>query len=110
MPERYESYEAWLAEGIRRFGPDKRDWRFVCPSCGFEQSVRDYKAASAPLDAVAFSCVGRWREQAIEAFGKGQGPCNYAGGGLFKMNPVTVIGIGTCFAFAPTTSTKERRA
>jgi hypothetical protein len=35
--------------------------------------------------------VGRWTGAKREAFSDGQGPCNYAGGGLFKLNPVTVV-------------------
>ena len=83
--------QEWEAEGTRRFGPDKMDWRFVCPCCGFVASARDYHVAGAPDTAVAFSCVGRWWAHRREAFerGKSPGPCNYAGGGLFRLNPVT---------------------
>ena len=44
----------------------------------------------APLTAVAFSCVGRWSGSKREAFGTGEGPCNYAGGGFIGLNPVIV--------------------
>ena len=57
------THAEWLAEGKRRFGEDFNKWRFVCPVCGFVQSVQDYKDAGAPQDAVAFSCVGRWRKE-----------------------------------------------
>ncbi len=84
-------YANWLVEGERRFGPDQMNWRFVCPVCGYVQSVADYKAAGAPSTAAGFSCLGRWMEGSREAFGeKGAGPCNYAGGGLFGFNPVAV--------------------
>jgi hypothetical protein len=76
-----------LAE--ERFGKDPMDWAFVCPVCGHRQTLRDYKNAGAPESAVAFSCVGRWTTEQREAIGgKGKGPCNYAGGGLFRFNPV----------------------
>ena len=39
---------------------------------------------------MAFSCVGRFTGAGPAM--KGQpGPCNYAGGGFFKLNPVTVV-------------------
>jgi hypothetical protein len=84
--------EEWQAEAKRRFGSDPLAWRFVCPSCGHVASVADYKAAGAPEGAVGFSCVGRWTNAKREAFSKSKrkGPCNYAGGGLFRLNPVRV--------------------
>jgi len=89
------THAEWMAEGTRRFGPDYDKWRFVCPVCGFVASVQDWKDVGHP-DAVAFSCIGRWRKDGIDALTdglhKGMGrPCNYAGGGLFKLNPVTVV-------------------
>ncbi len=95
--------EEYLAEGRRLFGNDMMAWRFKCPVCGHIASAADYKAAGAPEGAVAFSCVGRWLPNSQEAFGrkpivKGQ-PCNYAGGGLFGLNPVNVEG-EYYFAFA----------
>ena len=97
----------WMAEGERRFGPDTEDWRFLCPACGHTAAVRDWKDAGAPEGAVGFSCVGRWAGAGREAFGDGPGPCNYAGGGLFRLNPITVTAPdGTehhAFAFAEIT-------
>lgn len=81
----------WNAEAIRRFGADNRKWKFVCPSCGHVISVEDYMKAGAPEAAVAYSCIGRYLEKRSEAFHMGQGPCNYAGGGLFRINPVTIV-------------------
>lgn len=87
--ERLEMTHAqWSAEGARRFGPDVLTWRFVCPSCGHVASVDDWVKAGAK-NQVAFSCIGR-SVGGREAFGEGKGPCNYAGGGLFRLNPVTV--------------------
>lgn len=85
----------WLAEGTERFGPNVEDWRWVCPMCGHITSLADWRAAGAGEGAFAFSCVGRWLPEAREAFARGAGdrgvgPCNYAGGGLFKLNPVIV--------------------
>lgn len=96
------THDEWMAEGRRRFGEDTMQWRFVCPSCGHEASVQDWKDAGAPVAAAGFSCVGRWIEGARRAFDDtaGPGPCNYAGGGLFKINPIVVGGDMTAFAFA----------
>lgn len=98
------THSEWVAEGRRRFGDDSSAWRFVCPACGHVASPIDWKAAGATPGAVAFSCVGRWLAEQRDAFGKGKGPCNYAGGGLFGLNPTTVtFDDGTdmqCFAFA----------
>ena len=85
------THAEWVAEAERRFGKDAMSWRFVCPSCGHVASVRDWKDAGATEGEVAFSCVGRRLANAMAAiFEKGKGPCNYAGGGLFQLNPVTV--------------------
>lgn len=83
--------DEWNAEGERRFGPDRMKWRFVCPVCGHVATTEDWKKAGATEGAVAFSCVGRWIEGSRAAFeGKGVGPCTYAGGGLFRLNPVRI--------------------
>lgn len=87
------TYEEWLAEAKAKFGDDSMDWRFVCPVCKHEASVRDWKNAGAEEGEVAFSCIGRHMDKPRKAFEEtGKGPCNYAGGGLFRLNPVTVTG------------------
>ena len=78
------------AEGTRRFGSDEMHWQFICPSCGHIASVQDWKDAGAEESAVAFSCVGRWLTGAKQ-IGEKSGPCNYAGGGLFRLNPMKVV-------------------
>lgn len=83
--------DQWVAEARRRFGPDPLNWRFVCPACGHIASACDWRDAGAPEGAVGFSCVGRWLPTARDAFAKGPGPCNYAGGGLIGLNPVRVV-------------------
>jgi hypothetical protein len=92
--------DEWLAEAERRFGPDPMNWRFVCPVCKHVASVADWRDAGAPEGAVAYSCVGRWLAESSDAFTEGSpGPCNYAGGGLFRLNPIEVDGRGV-FDFA----------
>lgn len=84
--------EEWQAEGTRRFGPQQRKWKFVCPSCGHVADSYDWEAAGAPESAVAFSCLGRWKGGDPEkTFQRSGGPCDYAGGGLFRLNPVKVL-------------------
>lgn len=94
--------DEWEAKGIKLFGEDKLKWEFVCPSCGYVASVSDWKKAGASPGEVAFSCVGRNLEKPKNIGGK-PGPCNYAGGGLFRLNPVRVLfpdgGIGEYFSF-----------
>lgn len=98
------THAKWLAEAERRFGPDPMQWKFVCPVCKHVASTQNYKDAGAPSEAVGFSCVGRWAGAKRDALGlnpeavkrgelapaKGDGPCNYAGGGLFRLNPVEI--------------------
>lgn len=86
------SHKDWLAEAERRFGPDPMLWRFVCPACHHVATVKDWKDAGAPEGGAAFSCVGRWTNATRDAFARsGKGPCNYAGGGLFPLNPQPVV-------------------
>ena len=93
----------WYAEGRRRFGDDMKQWRFVCPCCGHIAKAGDWIDAGAERMA-AFSCIGRVAGAKREAFGTGEGPCNYAGGGLFGLNPVKVThpdgSSNSYFAFA----------
>jgi hypothetical protein len=85
------TFEQWTAEGQRRFGADRNRWRFVCPCCGHVATPADWRAAGASDGEIAFSCVGRHVDGARKAFEeRGVGPCSYAGGGLFKLNPVTI--------------------
>lgn len=97
--------EQWHAEGARRFGAEQMLWRFVCPCCGWVAALGDWRAVGASEDEAAFSCIGRHVKGARDAFDKDKpGPCNYAGGGLFRLNPVRVIdregNVHEVFAFA----------
>jgi hypothetical protein len=81
--------DEWKQEAIRRFGTDPNRWRFVCPSCGHVASIQDWKDAGASEGEAAFSCIGRHISKSADIGGK-PGPCNYAGGGLFQLNPITI--------------------
>lgn len=90
--KREVSFEQWLAEACEKFGEDRMNWKFICPSCGHIASVIEYKNAGATEGQVGFSCIGRYLGAGDEhTFRKSGGPCNYAGGGLIGINPVTVI-------------------
>lgn len=103
------THAEWVEEGKRRFGDDQLQWRFVCPGCGHVAAIADWKAVGASVENAAFSCVGRWMPKAREFLGgKGPGPCNYAGGGLFRLNPQPVAfgsdKVSHVFAFAEVTA------
>jgi hypothetical protein len=82
-------------------------FRFVCPICGNEAAVEDfrpYKDKGATSNSATCECIGRYAG-AGPAFGdKRHKPCDYAGYGLFRLSPVRVkIESGEeihCFAFA----------
>jgi len=48
------------------------------------------KFGDAGARMAAFSCIGRLETPATDAFSGKKGPCNYAGGGLFQLNPIYV--------------------
>ena len=85
------THSEWMDEGMKRFpGLHPREWQFVCPVCGHVAKYAEWLEVDAE-DSAAFSCIGRWRKNPRGAFeGEGPGPCNYAGGGLFRVNPVLV--------------------
>lgn len=97
MTEIKITYENWKKEALKRY-PDK-NIAFVCPVCGYRQTIEDYKAAGAPQGAWGFACIGRFldKDKCRQAFGgknagkTRRGPCDYTGGGLFRLNPLTII-------------------
>ena len=87
------SHAEWIAAAEKRYGSDAKKWRFRCPVCGHDTAVQDWKDAGASEGAVAFSCIGRYLPGPTnDAFAPSQKrPCNYAGGGLFRLNPIRVV-------------------
>jgi hypothetical protein len=86
------AYDEWAAEGRKRFGPDENNWRFICPSCGHIASVWEWRVTGATGAEIAFSCIGRrLGADGTHTFKLKGGPCNYAGGGLIRLNPVGVM-------------------
>jgi len=89
----YDSREEWEAEGRKYFGEDVLNWTFKCPVCGHVASVKDYVDLGASPGMVGFSCIGRLMDNPKKAFGEKNdkdGPCDYAGGGLFLLNPIKI--------------------
>jgi len=100
--------EEWRAKGKELFGEEHLEWKFVCPGCGHIQAVKDfmpYKERGANFDSATKECIGRysggksWMHDILEK----NGPCDYAGYGLLRISPITVIDGEKeihCFAFA----------
>lgn len=86
------TYEDWKKEAKKRYGSFDKV-RFVCPVCGHIATAEDWQSAGADEGAIGFACVGRWNEKCRKAFGDHgrEGPCDYTGGGLFKINPIHVL-------------------
>jgi hypothetical protein len=96
MEKRKYTFKEWIEKGKEIFGTeDRKKWKFRCPSCGFVQSLEDFiKAGTKEEDAlgmIGFSCVGRVMQEKGEFLKDKKQPCNYAGGGLIGLNPVTII-------------------
>lgn len=114
--KRRVTLDEWQAEGRRLFGDNVNAWRFKCPSCGFVQTRQDFLAYGVPVRDVdrrlGFSCIGRSINQTCRGVAVVVGfmeahvgyGCDYAGGGLFRINPVEVVyqdGIHEVFEWEP---------
>ena len=89
--------EQYFAEAVKRYGKDSANWKFRCPSCGNVMTVAEYRAAAKASGQecegmIAFSCIGRLMPSPAQMCEKDKGFCNYAGGGLFRLNPIQVLG------------------
>ena len=101
--------DEWLAKGKELFGDDYFKWRFVCPGCGHIQAVEDfrqYKDQGAGPNSATCECIGRYsdgKSWTNDNPRKNGGPCDYAGYGLLRISPVTVMDgekVIRSFAFA----------
>lgn len=118
----------WQALAAKLFGPNPKDWAFVCPVCGTRQTIRDFEEhtdlpENEIEDVIAFSCIGRWARGGCEhpglgpsgrvrddGGGKAAMGCDYAGGGLFQLNPTAILFNGEIhrrFAFAESAPTEK---
>jgi len=86
------THAEWEAEAKRRY-TSMDQIAFVCPVCKHRQTVADFVAAGdTTMRKAGFSCIGRLlpSSQTSDAFSGKPGPCSYAGGGLFRLNPILV--------------------
>ncbi len=97
--------EEFLEEAKRRFGPNVRNWKFVCPACGTVQSVQQLLDAVIESGGkkeevhgyIGYSCIGRFTGQGdagISAHSKKQPwdkGCNWTLGGLMWIHELEVI-------------------
>lgn len=108
--------EQYFAEAVKRYGKDRNNWKFRCPSCGNTMTVGEYLAAAKAIGdedgdrMIAFSCIGRLMPNPVDMGTKGNGYCNYAGGGLFKLNPIEISDHHTYFDFADDPLVKDEAA
>jgi hypothetical protein len=89
------SHYDWQLEAVKRYGMYDSNWKFRCPSCHSTMTAGLYRElagdkAEAVQVMIGYSCVGRLMENPTTIFQKGKGFCNYAGGGLFGLNPILV--------------------
>lgn len=105
--EKKITFEEWEKEGESLFGKDKREWKFVCPNCKHIQCFNDFLKIGIDEETInnviGFSCIGRFMKDCKGELGNKIAPCNYAGGGLFGLNPIVVIHEKkeyNCFDFA----------
>ena len=82
QPKTYERHELWEREARRRFGPDKRLWRWLCHRCKRTMSAMDYVGVGAPQSQIGFDCV--------TAFLADDLGCGYRGANHQPGNPITV--------------------
>jgi len=80
--------DEFLAEAEKRFGKDRKKWKFVCPQCKTQQSFDDFKKftklANEEIEGyLGFSCIGRYTEKKVG--------CDWSLGGLFQLHEVEVV-------------------
>jgi hypothetical protein len=86
------AHKDWIEEAKKRYETSD-DIAFKCPSCGHIATVKEWKDAGADEGEIGFSCIGRRigaKREALDSQSK-KGPCNYAGGGLIRLNPVKIV-------------------
>jgi len=103
-PRKWISKDMYVLEGIRRFGNDPLNWKFICPICSHVASVQDFLNVGAPEGMIGIACIGavkRPQQVFNPTNGTGRGPCNYTGRGKFDFNPLEVQDLGHFQDFAP---------
>ncbi len=98
----------WYYQGVELFGLEPKGWRFICPSCGHVQALKDFldlgmKRQQAE-QIVGYSCIGSWTRKPLLLMRKGkpakvsvfmepdQGAgCMYHGGKEPNISPITLV-------------------
>ena len=91
-------HEEWLKKAARLYGENAGDWKFICPACETPQTAKDFVNAGLTREqasiSIANECIGRHLPEKQKAIGEKKiikgNPCNYAGYGLFQLNPVEI--------------------
>ena len=74
----------WKKEAERRFGPNKMNWKFKCPSCGHVQSLKDFKDANIEPECAVTNCASRYDLGGVKT-------CKWTTGGFLRFNQTYVI-------------------
>lgn len=88
-------HEDWINEALKRY-QNPQNISFRCPVCGHSATVSEYSDVGAKDGQIGFVCIGRFLVAHKKAFGSSHknipnGPCDYTGGGFFRLNPVRVV-------------------
>lgn len=89
--------DEFMEEAKKRFGPDKKKWKFVCPVCKTAQTAYDLLAVGVQKDKISeyigFSCIGRWTD-AGSFYDKKRSPiavgCDWTLGGLLRIHEIEI--------------------
>ncbi len=77
-----------------RFGPNSKNWKFICPKCKTIQSRQDFIdngiEETIAQNQIGFSCIGRHIKE------KG---CNWTLGGLFQIHTLEIDDNGELHPF-----------
>ena len=109
--KQYKTYTEleWNQRGVKLFGEDRLNWKFVCPICGNIQSVEDFRQyqdkGATPASAYKV-CIGRY-SGGRSAFGykkkdENKTPCDYISSGFFRIGDTVIREDGEnlcCFPF-----------
>ena len=81
-------HSEWLDKGTEKFGKNKDDWIFECPSCKHKQSVNSVIEHNPELKKedvrkwIYFNCEGRTNEE---------NGCDWTLGGLFQIHTLEIL-------------------
>ena len=82
----YSSVEQWKEAGIKLYGPNLKDWVFICPCCKNKQTIADFVAAglTEPDLKLYTECLSKYVAGRIN--------CHYKTNQLFQLSRTAYIG------------------